>query len=133
MNYQKSSNNPERILKVKPFINNFNWNEKNFPPQQDYEKFETNYESIALIILYIPHNIEDITHFHKSKFNLTREPQVILLMITDGQRWHYLAVKKLNALLKKRTDHSGNYCLNCIKLFRTTKSRFETHKKKCQD
>ena len=95
MNYQKISNNPEKILKDKPFINNFNWNERNFPPQQqDYEKFETNNESIALNILYIPHNTEVIKHFYKS-----REHQV--LMITDGQKWHYLAVKKLSALLKK--------------------------------
>ena len=44
-----------------------------------------------------------------------------------------LLLKNLNALLKKITDHSGNYYLDCLKLFRTTKSRFETHKKKCQD
>ena len=30
-----------------------------------------------------------------------REKQVILLMITDGKKQHYLAVKRLNALLKK--------------------------------
>ena len=39
------------------------------------------------------------------KYNLTinynsqRENQVILLMITDGEKWHYLAVKKLSVLL----------------------------------
>ena len=60
-----------------------------------------------------------------------REHQVILLMITDGQKVHYLAVKKFNALLKRKTDHSGNYCLNCIKFCRA-KSRFETNKKECQ-
>ena len=64
LNYQKVSNKPERVLKVKPFINNFNWNEINFPPQQqDYEKFETNNESIALNILYIPHNTEELNTF----------------------------------------------------------------------
>ena len=102
MNYQKTSNNPERILKVQSFINNFNWNEINLPSQQqDYEKFETNNESIALNILYIPHNTEAIKLFYKSRFNLTREHQLILLMITDGQKWHYVAVTRLNALLKK--------------------------------
>ena len=102
LNYQKTSNNRERILKVQSFINNFNWNEINFPPQQqDYKKFETNNESIALNILYIRHDTEDIKLFYKSKFHLTREQQLISLMITDGQKWLYLAVTRLNALLKK--------------------------------
>ena len=41
-------------------------------------------KSIALNILYVPHNTEKIRHAYKSKYNLTRENQVILLMITDG-------------------------------------------------
>ena len=36
---------------------------------------------------------------YKSKYNLTRENQVTLLMITDGEKWHYLAVTSLSALL----------------------------------
>ena len=28
-----------------------------------------------------------------SKYNTNRENQVILLMITDGKKWHYLEVK----------------------------------------
>ena len=99
MNHQKVSNNPERISKIEPFINNFNWDGIHFPPQQqDYERFETNNESIALKILHVPHNTENIKHFYKSRFNKTREHQVILLMITDGQKFHYIAVKKLYAL-----------------------------------
>ena len=38
------------------------------------------------------------SHARKSKYNLKRESQVILLIITDGEKWHYLAVKKLSAL-----------------------------------
>ena len=94
LNYQKINNNPERVSKIKPFINNLIWDEINFPSQQeDCEKFEANNESIALNVLYVSHNTEDIKHFYKSKFNFTREHEVILLMITDGQKWHYLAVK----------------------------------------
>ena len=51
--------------------------------------------------------------------------------MTDGQKQHYLAVKNLNALFKKKTGHSGNYCLNCFKSVRS-KSKFETHIKECQ-
>ena len=35
---------------------------------------------------------------YKSKYNRMRDNQVILLMITDGEKWHYLAVKSLLAL-----------------------------------
>ena len=44
---------------------------------------------MALNILYIPHNTKDIKHYYKSKFNLIREHQGVLLMITDGKKWHY--------------------------------------------
>ena len=32
---------------------------------------------------------------YKSKYNLKRENQVILLMITDGEKWHNLAALNL--------------------------------------
>ena len=32
-------------------------------------------------------------HGGKSKYYLKRENQLIILMITDGKNWHYLAVK----------------------------------------
>ena len=66
------------------------------------EKFETNNKSIALNIPCVQNETEKISHAFKFKFNKTRKHQVIVLMITDGQKQHYLAVKRLNALLKKR-------------------------------
>ena len=37
-------------------------------------------------------------------------------MITNGEKWHYLAVKRLSALLRGITPkHDGEfYCLNCF-------------------
>ena len=43
--------------------------------------------------------------------NLNRKNQVILLMITDGKKWHFLAVKSLSALFKSLS--------NCCYSFRT--------------
>ena len=75
------------------------------------------------IPLNIPrYNVEKISHVYKSEFNKTREKQVILLIITDGQKQHYLFVKNLNSLLKKKYACSENYCLNCLKPFRTNSS-----------
>ena len=86
-NYEKINNNHQRISKIEPFIDQYNWNEVDFPSTgKDWKKFESNNTSIALNILYIPHNTEKICHAYKSKYNLTRENQVILLMITDGKK-----------------------------------------------
>ena len=57
----------------------------------------------------MPHNTEEIRHAHKSKHNLKHENQVIPLMSTDGEKWHYLAVKKLSTLLKGITSKHSFY------------------------
>ena len=49
----------------------------------------------------MPHNTEETRHAYKSKHNLKHENQVILLMITDGEKWHYLAVKNCQHYLKE--------------------------------
>ena len=87
LNHEKIRDHPERISKIKPFMNHYNWNEIDFPStDKDWKKFESNNKSIALNILYVPHNTEKICHAYKSKYNLTREDQVILLLITDGEK-----------------------------------------------
>ena len=48
----------------------------------------------------MPHNTGEIRRAYNSKHNLKRKNQVILLMITDGEKWHCRAVKKLSALLR---------------------------------
>ena len=38
-------------------------------------------------------------------------------MITDDKKWHYLAVKKLSALLRGTSNHNEDfYCINCYHL-----------------
>ena len=65
-----------------------------------------------------------------SKHNSNCEKQVILLMIPNGEKLHYLAVKKLSVLLNGVTSkHDGDfYCLNCLHSF-TTEKTLESHKK----
>ena len=102
LNYEQIKDHPERISKIKPFIDKYNWKEIDFSSHsKDRKKFESNNISIALNILYVPHNTEKIRHAYKSKYNLTRESQVILLMITDGEKWHKLVVKRLSAYLEE--------------------------------
>ena len=90
--------------------------------KKDCKKFKSNNKSIALNMLYVAYNTEEIRHAYKSIHNLKCENQVILI-ITDNEKWHYLAVKKLCTLLCKTTSkHDGDFiCLNCLHLFKTKK------------
>ena len=53
----------------------------------------------------MPYNTKKIRPAYKSKHNFKRENQVILLMITDVKKWHYLAVERLTALLRRITSN----------------------------
>ena len=134
LNLDNFGNHPERISKIKPFINQYNWKDIDFPPtNKDWRKLELN-NDIALNILYIPYNTKKIQLAYRSKNNLTCNKQIILLMITDGEKWHYLVVKNLPGLLKgiTSTHEKDFYCLNCFRSYRT-QSKLESHKKICEN
>ena len=46
----------------------------------------------------MPYNTKEIRLAYKPKYNSKHKNQVILLMITDGKKSHYLAVKKLSSI-----------------------------------
>ena len=134
LNLDKIRKNPQRISKIKPFIEQYNLKEIEFPStSKDWKKFELNNE-IALNILYVPHNSRKILLAYKSKHNSTREKQVILLIITDGEKCHYLVVKNLSRLLRGITSNHKEdfYCLNCFCSY-STKTKLEDHKKICEN
>ena len=125
LNHKQIKSHPERISKIKPFINQYDWKEIEFlTHSKDWRKFESNNKTIALNILFPLYNTEKIRFAYKSKHNFKRENQVILLMITDGKKWNYLPVKSLPALLRGITsNHDGDfYCLNGFHLYRTEKN-----------
>ena len=135
LNYDKLKKNHQRVSKIKIYINQYHWSEINFPSHvDDCKKFERNNKSIALNVLYVSYDEKTIRHAYKSKCNLKRENQVILLMISDGEKWHYLPVRSLSSLLNGVTsNHNGDsYCLNCFHSYRT-KGPLEKHMKIYED
>ena len=131
LNFNKIDKNPQRMSTIKPFIENYNWNDINFPAtKKDWNRFEVNNKNVALNILYVPFNTKKIEIAYKSKYNLVRDNQIILLMISNGENWHYLAVKSLSGLLRGITsNHDGDYyCLNCFQSYRT-ENKLNAHKK----
>ena len=55
-------------------------------------------------------------------------------MITNGKKWHYLAVTNLSALLQgMSSNHKGDfYCLNCFNSY-TTKNKLKEHEEICNN
>ena len=135
LNINSIDKHHQRITKIKPFIDNYNWNDINFPAiKKDWNKFELNNKNVALNILYVPFNTKKVEIAYKSKYNLIRDKQIILLMISNGENWHYLVVKNLSRLLRGIScNHDGDYyCLNCFHSYRT-ENKLNAHKKICEN
>ena len=133
LNYHNIKKDPQRILKIKPFIIQCDWKELEFPShQKDWKKFELNNKTIALNILFVPYSTEKIRLAYKLKHNFKRENQVILLMIADGKKWRYVTVRSLSALLRGITSNHKEefYCLCCYYSY-STKEKLKKHEKIC--
>ena len=131
LNFNKIDRNPQRISTIKPFIDNYNWNDINFPTaKKDWNKFELNNKDVNLNILYVPFNTKKIEIAYKSKYNLIRDNKIILLLISNGENRHYLAVKRFSRLLRAVTsNHDGDYyCLISFHSYRT-ENKLNVHKK----
>ena len=135
LNYQNIETYPERISKSKPYISKCNWERIEFPAgSKHWKKFEQNNKTIAINILLVPYNTETIKVAFRSEYNNKHKKQVNLLMIVNGNKWHYLAVINLSALLEgKLSNHHGDfYCLNCFNSY-TTKNKLKEHEEICNN
>ena len=146
LNHQKIESHPERISNIRPHIDQYNWEGIEFPAGiKDWKRFERNNKTIALNILFVPHNEKTINIACKSKCNRKRKNQVTLLMIANGEQWHYTALKSvltddgpnrptrsLSRLFKGITanHHSDFYCLNCLHSLRTDNA-LKRHERLC--
>ena len=55
LNYDEIKKHHQRVNKIKPFVNKFDWGEIYFPSHVgDWKKFELNNKSIVLNVLYVP-------------------------------------------------------------------------------
>ena len=93
----------------------------------------------------IPHNEKTINLACKSKYNRERENQVVLLMITNGEKLYYIAlesvrtddgfnrpIRSLSRSFRGITaNHNGDfYCLNCFHSFKTDNA-LKKHERLC--
>ena len=89
----------ERLTKIKPFINKDNWEGIHFPRGKGYwKKFEKKLKLFLLMFCMFERKKKYPLYVSKHYWN--HEKEVILLMIPNGEGRHYLAAKKLLALLR---------------------------------
>ena len=76
---------PQRVTKIKPFINKYKWEGINFSSEKDdCKKIEKNNVAIVLNVLHAKK--EKTYPVFVSKHNSNRKKQVILLMISNGDK-----------------------------------------------
>ena len=146
--------------KLLEYTYKLDWNGIDFPASTpDYKRFEKFNEDIALNTLYVPFNAEinkeitnkeiiDVRSEYISKFNFTRKIQEILLKISNGEKWHFIALKSekekdseymkpTKSFSRLMRDISSNsqenyYRFGCFHSFRC-KSTLEKHTQLCKD
>ena len=108
LDYQNIETNQQRISKIKLYDSKYNWEGIEFPPgSKDWKKVEQNNKTIALNILFVPYDTETIRVAYRSKYNHKHRKQVILLMISDSNKWYYFVGSNLSALLAKEIIKSS--------------------------
>ena len=81
LNHKEIKKKPQIITKNKTFIDKYNWKRINYQSEKgDWEKFENNYSTIALNILYAKKGkyillmFENITQIFKNNFFILMTP-----------------------------------------------------------
>ena len=123
MRWEEINNNPERISKLKRFEKDFDWSGIGFPVSiKDISKFEfRNQISINLLVI-------EGKQIYICREGGNHERIINLMIITENNRKHYVAIKSLSRLLSsKNTNHKGKeyFCMNCLQGFKEESSRNE--------
>ena len=90
------------------------------------DKFEKNNPCMAVNVLFSNKKNQNIYADRRSERNVKCKKQVNLLMIVDGDKRHYTAIKSISRLLKSlNATRKGVYhfCMNCLNGFRTEPAR----------
>ena len=94
LHYEEIGAHPERISKIRPFIDRYDWSGIKFPtPSNQWKKFESRNPDVALNVLSVEGS--EIRQAYISKHNSSRKC-VDLLIVKSGGKTHYVAIKSLS-------------------------------------
>ena len=104
LHHEDIKNNPERMSLLRPYEKQYNWKGLEFPVSiKKIDKFEKNNPGTAVNVLFSNKKSpkKNIYTVRKSEHNVKCKKQVNLLMIVDGEKRHYTAIKNISRLLSK--------------------------------
>ena len=85
---------------LRPYENQHIWKGLEFPVSiKKIDKFEKNNPDIAVNALFSKKKNQNIYTARRSERNVKCKKQVNLLMIVDGEKRHYTAIKNISRLL----------------------------------
>ena len=121
--WEEINNNPERISKLKRFEKDFDWSGIGFSVSvKDIKKFEfRNQISINLLAI-------EGKQIYICRKGGNYKRIINLMLITENNRKHYVAIKSLGRLLSSQnTKHKGKeyFYMNCLQGFNEESSRDE--------
>ena len=121
LRWEEINNNPERISKLKRFEKDFDWSGIGFPVSfKDISKFEFR-NQISINVLAI-----EGKQIYICRKGGSHERMINLMIISENNRKHYVAIKSLSRLLSsENTKHKGKeyFCMNCLQGFKEQTSR----------
>ena len=99
LNHENIVKDSQGILKMKTYLNRYDRKENHFSSHvEDWKRSWTNNTSIAFNVWWtkFDENVKDeIKQAYISKCHFNLENKVILLIVTDGEKWHHVDVKYL--------------------------------------
>ena len=130
MRWEEIDRNNQRISKLKRYENDFDWTGVKYPVSfRSIKRFESRNQILINVLgvegkqMYILRKGGDYNRFAN------------LMLITEGNHKHYVAIKSLCRLLSKKNNKSNgaqHFCTNCLQGFREEQSRDE-HVHYCGD
>ena len=127
LHHEEIKHHPERISLLRPYENQYNWKGLEFPVSiKKIDKFEKKNPGIAVNVLLSYKKNQNIYTARRSERNVKCKKQVNLLMIVDGGKRHYTAIKSISRLLlilNGKARRGCHFCMDCLNGFWTSPAR----------
>ena len=124
MRWEEIGENPNQITKLERFENNFNWTGVGFPALFRTIKGFDSQNQISINVLAVENR-----QIYICRKGVDHYDRIANLMLnTENNHKHYVAIKSLSRLLSKQNrkhKEAQRFCMNCLQGFREERSRDE--------